>query len=94
LAEVIEFGLTAGVGFHPGFAIQDSPHNAAIEGILYQRVFDQVWQLEAGYGGGSAGVLYIVTTTTPPPESCDREPFVRLTLDARTDAGTLFGVRW
>jgi hypothetical protein len=100
LAAVIGFDLAClaagitGVGFHPGLVIHDSPHNADIEDALYQRVFDLVRGLEAGYGNGPVGFQYIVTATTPPPESCDHEPFVRLMLDARTDAGTLLGVRW
>lgn len=100
LAAVLGYDLAclaagvAGVGFHPGFVIHDSPHNADIEDVLYQRVFDRVRQLESLYGSAPVGFQYVVTTTTPPPASCDRQPFVRLTLDAREDGSTLLGVRW
>lgn len=100
LAAVIGFDLAclaggaAGVGFHPGFVIHDSPHNADIEDVRYERVFEAVRRLDARYGAAPIGFQYIVTTTTPPPTSCDGTPFVRLTLDARTDAGALLGVRW
>lgn len=100
LAAVIGFDLaclaaaTVGIGFHPGFVIHAGPHNADIEEALYARVFEHVRRLEALSGPGPAGFQYIVTTTTPPPSACDLSPFVRLTLDARTGAGMLLGVRW
>lgn len=100
LAEVIGFDLaclaaaTAGIGHHPGFMIHDSPQNADIEDALYARVFDRVRHLEALYAPGPVGFQYIVTTTTPPPETCNGQPFVRLTFDARVDGRTLLGVRW
>ncbi|MBA4191194.1 MAG: hypothetical protein C0467_24705 [Planctomycetaceae bacterium] len=83
-----------GVGSLPGFWLHDSPRDADIEPVLYDRLFQFAHELEQAYGDRQPAFQYIVTTTTPPPAELGQWPFARLTLDARDDAGLLLGVRW
>ena len=78
-------GAIAGDGSLPRFLIHDSPREADMEEALYWRLFEVAEKLEALFPVGEAGFQYIVTTTTPPPARLDREPFVRLRLDARDE---------
>lgn len=73
----------------PGLVLHDSPREADIENALYHRLFDLAGHLENIFDGAAPSFQYIVTTTTPPPDELDRDPYVRLRLDARQDDGLL-----
>ncbi len=83
-----------GVGFVPGFLLHDSPKEADLEAVLYERIFTLALELERAYQGRPAAFQYIVTTTTPPPPDAARDPYVRLTLDARSEEGLLLKRRF
>jgi hypothetical protein len=84
----------AGVGSLPGFLLHDSPKEADMEAVLYERIFTLALELEKAYRGRAPAFQYIVTTTTPPPGAAAHAPHVRLTLDARSDDGVLLRVRF
>lgn len=86
-------GYITGMGSLPGLMLHDSPREADMEDALYHRVFDLAAHLEAVFAGAEPSFQYIVATTTPPPEELDRDPYVRLRLDAREDKGLLLGRR-
>jgi hypothetical protein len=65
-----------------------------MEAVLYERIFTLALELEMAYQGRPPAFQYIVTTTTPPPPEAAREPYVRLTLDAREDDGVLLRLRF
>lgn len=82
-------GYITGLGHLPGLFLHDSPREADMEDALYHRLFDLAAQLEAAFAGVEPSFQYIVATTTPPPPELDREPYVRLRLDAREEDGLL-----
>jgi hypothetical protein len=84
----------AGTGYLPGFLLHDSPKEADMEAVLYERIFTLALELERAYQGRPVTFQYVVTTTTPPPAEAAREPYVRLTLDARGDDGLLLRTRF
>jgi hypothetical protein len=84
----------AGVGYLPGFLMHDSPKEADLEPVLYERIFTLALELERLYKGRPVAFQYIVTTTTAPPGEAAREPYVRLTLDARSEEGVLLRTRF
>ncbi len=86
-------GYVTGIGHLPGLFIHDSPREADMEDALYYRLFDLAASLEALFGDTEASFQYIMTTTTLPPDALNREPFVRLRLDARKEDGLLLGTR-
>jgi hypothetical protein len=81
----------SGVGHHPRLLLHDSPREGDMEEPLFHRLFETARALELLFGQSEPSFQYIVTTTTPPPPELADEsgPYVRLTLDARTDAGHL-----
>jgi hypothetical protein len=83
----------AGIGHHPRVLLHDSPREGDMEEPLFHRLFQIARNLELLFGEREPSFQYIVTTTTPPPPELADEtgPFVRITLDARTDAGHLLG---
>lgn len=83
----------AGIGHHPRLLIHDSPREGDMEEPLFHRLFQVARNLELLFGDQEPSFQYIVTTTTSPPAELanDDGPFVRLTLDARNDAGHLLG---
>jgi hypothetical protein len=84
----------AGVGPLPGFLLHDSPKEADMEAVLYERIFTLALELERAYRDSPVAFQYIVTTTTPPPGEAARAPHVRLTLDARSEDGLLLRTRF
>jgi hypothetical protein len=84
----------AGAGPLPGFLLHDSPKEADLEPVLYERIFTLALELERAYQGRPVAFQYIVTTTTAPPAEAARDPYVRLTLDARSDDGVLLRTRF
>lgn len=86
-------GYITGMGYLPGLMLHDSPREADMEDALYRRVFDLAAHLEGVFAGAEPSFQYIVATTTPPPDELDRDPYVRLRLDAREDKGLLLGRR-
>ena len=83
-----------GLGYHARHLIHDSPREAELEEVLFNRIFQLVKQLEAASPNSDApSFQYIVTTSSPVPKEFAAEPFTRVILDARVDAGLLLGVR-
>ncbi len=80
-----------GLGYHPRFRVHDSPGTADMEPTLYHRLFTAVLELEQQFDGIAPSFQYIITTTTPPPPEMRKPPYIRLTLDGRTDDGFLLG---
>jgi hypothetical protein len=55
---------------HPGFLVHDSPRQADMSLIWYQRILTQAADISEAIGGeDNAPFQYIVTTTTAPPEN-------------------------
>lgn len=87
----------AGIGHHPRFLLHDSPREGDMEGPLFRRLFHVVHELESTFADeDQVSFQYIVTTTTAPPKELSNEdgPYVRETLDARTDDGLLLRKRF
>jgi len=82
-----------GLGHLPSLLIHDSPKEADMESVLYDRLFTLALDLERAYPGRQPAFQYIVTTTTPPPAHVSK-PYTRLTLDAREPGGLLLGRRF
>lgn len=78
-----------GLGNHPRLVLHDSPREADMEELMYHRLFNLIAGVEGTFGARPPSFQYIVTTTTPPPKALRDEPYVRLTLDARSDDGLL-----
>lgn len=86
-----------GIGHHPRFLLHDSPREGDMEGPLFRRLFNVVHDLEGTFPAeDQVSFQYIVTTTTAPPKELSNEegPYVRETLDARTDDGLLLRKRF
>ena len=77
-----------GMGIFPRFMIHDSPREGDLEPHIYERLFHFIRQLELD-AEDEPNFQYIIATTTPPPKSLNKRPYVRLTLDGRTDEGVL-----
>ncbi|MHB8900290.1 MAG: hypothetical protein ACYC6Y_16190, partial [Thermoguttaceae bacterium] len=87
----------AGIGHHPRFLLHDSPREGDMEGPLFRRLFHVVHGLENIFAEeDQVSFQYIVTTTTVPPDELADEqgPYVRETLDARTEEGLLLRKRF
>ena len=56
---------------------------------MYHRLFTWMLELERSFGEREPSFQYTVTTTTPPPPQLAKEPYVRLTPDARSDIGLM-----
>lgn len=55
---------------HPGFLVHDSPRQADMSLVWYQRILAQAAEISETIGGeDNAPFQYIVTTTTAPPEN-------------------------
>jgi hypothetical protein len=76
------------MGIFPRFMIHDSPREGDLEPHIYERLFHFIRQLELD-AEDEPNFQYIIATTTPPPKSLNKRPYVRLTLDGRTDEGVL-----
>jgi len=87
-------GYVCDLGHLPGLFLHDSPREADMEDALYYRLFHLAADLERRFERREPSFQYIVATTTPPPSELDCDPYVRLRLDARTDAGRLLGFRF
>lgn len=83
-----------GLGRHPRLLLHDSPREADMEPVIYNRLFRLVGDLEALFAEREPSFQYIVATTTPPPDELAVPPYVRLTLDAREDDGVLLKRRF
>lgn len=63
-------------GTHPGLLIHDSPRQADMSRVWYERLLNEAAAITEAEGGqDNAGFQYIVTTTTTPPDAL--EPYVR-----------------
>lgn len=85
------------IGHHPRFLMHDSPREGDMEGPLFLRLFEIVYELESEFDSpDQVSFQYIVTTTTPPPPHLADEDgeFVRLTLDARNPSDHLLRTRF
>lgn len=78
-----------GIGHLPRIWMHDSPRAADTEDALYHRLMQIVGDLEAQFGDAPLPFQHIWTTTSTPPETLNKEPYVRLRLHAREDAGRL-----
>ena len=78
-----------GLGHHPRFIIHDSPREAELESVLFDRIFQLMHDLETHFTADQEpSFQYIITTSSPVPEAWANEPYTRLTLDKR-DATTM-----
>jgi hypothetical protein len=74
----------AGYGSHPRFLLHDSPREADMDPLTYQRFFLWVHKLEQSFGNNRpCNFQYIITTTEPPPETLQTSPWL---LDPILDA--------
>lgn len=79
-----------GISAHPGFLIHDSPREADLGRIIYERLLTCVWNVASELGELTAVPFqYIVTTTTPPPADLRKKATTRLKLGGKE--GMLFG---
>ena len=86
-----------GIGRHPRFLMHDSPREGDMEGPLFGRLFEVVAELESDFEKDEqVSFQYIVSTTTIPPNELGDEagPYVRETLDRRTEVGLLMKKRF
>jgi hypothetical protein len=84
----------AGHGSHPRFLLHDSPREADMASLTYQRFFLWVQKLEQSFGDNHpCSFQYIITTTEPPPEALQTEPWLLdPILDASKPESRLLGV--
>jgi len=100
LATVIGFDLaclraaTLGLTKLPRFFIHDSPKASDLESALYDRVYLPLLRLHSPEGDREPAFQYIITTTTIPPGAAAGDPFVCLTLDARSPEGHLLKAKF
>ncbi len=74
----------AGYGSHPRFLLHDSPREADMDPLTYQRFFLWAQKLEQSFGKNQpCNFQYIITTTEPPPETLQTSPWL---LDPILDA--------
>jgi hypothetical protein len=78
-----------GVGHLPRMWMHDSPRAADTENALYHRLMRIVGDLETQFVDTLPTFQHIWTTTSTPPSTLNKEPFVRVRLNAREDAGRL-----
>lgn len=84
-----------GLGYHPRFVIHDSPREAELESVLFNRIFHLVGDLEDAFGTAHApSFQYIVTTSSQVPAKFAKKPYTREVLDARQDSGLLLKARF
>ena len=100
VATVIGFDLaclragTLGLTNLPRFFIHDSPKASDLESALYDRVYLPLFRLDSPGGNREPAFQYIITTTTVPPTAAAGDPFVCLTLDARSPEGHLLKAKF
>jgi hypothetical protein len=100
LATVIGFDLaclrsaTLGLTKLPRFFIHDSPKASDLESALYDRVYLPLFRLDSPGGDREPAFQYIITTTTIPPGAAAGDPYVCLTLDARSPEGHLLKAKF
>jgi len=73
---------------HPGFIIFDSPREADMHPIPYQRIFHHLKSLEPT--NHRAAFQLILTTTEPPPSEFQQSEELVLQLDAATKEGRVY----
>ena len=85
----------SGIGEHPRLLLHDSPREGDMEGPLFRRLFEIVFELESLFNNPEdVSFQYIVTTTSKPPTHLAKRPYVVETLDATTDDGLLMRQRF
>ena len=85
----------SGIGQHPRLLLHDSPREGDMEGPLFRRLFEIVFELESLFADtDDISFQYIVTTTSNPPTRLAKKPYVIETLDATNDAGRLMRKRF
>lgn len=85
----------AGIGHHPRFLLHDSPREGDMEGPLFRRLFEIVFELESMFDDPEdISFQYIVTTTSNPPKNLSKRPYVVEILDATTDDDRLMRKRF
>ena len=83
----------AGQGHHPRFLLHDSPREADMAALTYQRFFLWVRQLESLFGQQPCNFQYIITTTEAPPAELRCSPWLLdPVLDASMPEKRLLGV--
>jgi hypothetical protein len=84
-----------GLGHHPRLVVHDSPREAELESILFDRIFHLIGGLENAFGDDRApSFQYIVTTSSQVPAKFADEPYTRLILDAREEGRLLLKARF
>lgn len=79
-----------GNGLHPGFIIHDSPREADLDNVIYNRFLNTIYNISSEKGGIESPFQYIVTTTSPPPKSLKNNSIIRLELQGQPITETLF----
>ena len=88
-------GSICGLGYHPRFVIHDGPRAVEMESVLFNHIFNLIYDLESAFPDGrQPGFQYIITTSSPIPDGFQAEPFTRIVLDARDEAGLLLAMRF
>lgn len=74
----------------PAFLVHDSPREADLDAVLYERLFEFVesWEVE----GKPCCFQYIITTTTAPPPHLQTKEYVRLEMSSTPASTRLFKV--
>jgi hypothetical protein len=84
-----------GLGHHPRFVVHDSPREAELESVLFDRIFHFIGDLENAFGNSRIpSFQYIVTTSSQVPAKFAEEPYTRLILDAREEGRLLLKTRF
>jgi hypothetical protein len=79
-------------GLHPGFLVHDSPRQADMSLVWYQRFFTYIMEIaELAGGRDNAPFQYIITTTTAPPPTL--HPYIRKELASHPPEKLLFKKR-
>jgi hypothetical protein len=84
----------AGYGSHPRFLLHDSPREADMDPLTYQRFFLWIQKLEQSFASQQpCNFQYIITTTEPPPKTLQIAPWLLdPVLDASKPENRLLGV--